>query len=255
MAVNDFVEREERPAYVQFETRPMEDKEATLREGRVMMKDVDFVKVTPPYSKDCFEQKADTWFENVKINVKNGRTPQDWLDIWLKTYEHFKLGKEEPINGISIKNWSSITPSQVKNLLSIGIKTVEDIAQANDEGLKRMGMGARELQNRAKAFLQATKDHGPITIENAALKEENIQLKGTIESLQSKIESLTQQISNVASQNLQIRPEGISVEDILDSTEEKSEYELLKKEYKATFGKEPHHLMRENGMKKALGIK
>ena len=55
MSVGELISREERPAYVRFERRPMEDKAASIREGRYVAKDVDFALVTPPYSNDCVE--------------------------------------------------------------------------------------------------------------------------------------------------------------------------------------------------------
>ena len=254
MAVGDIIDRDERPAYVQFERRAVEDKPESEKQGLSISKDVDFVKVTPPYSKDCYVQQVDVWFKNVENNVKNNRTPQLWLDHWKQAYEAFLKGQDAPLLGTPIRDWSAISPAQIKNLIHLNILTIEDLANANDEGLKRIGMGAVELRNKARNWLQAANDHGPLVMKVTALENENNQLKGTIESLQNKIQALTQQIGNIANQNLQIIPEGISAEEIIESVEEKTELEILRDQYRATFGKEPHHLMRERGLKIKLGL-
>lgn len=256
MAVGDLVDREERPAYVKFERRAIEDKAESLKQGKSVSKDVDFVLVTPPYSKDRFEFKVESWFKNQEQQVSNGRTPAAYLDYWKKSYQNWKNGQDAPVNGTSIKDWSAISPAQIKNLLAINILTIEDLACANDEGRRRIGMGANDLINKAKAYLQATKDHGPLVMEVSDLKSQNEQLKGTIETLQNQIQRLTMQIQNVSSERLNlVRPDAeITVEDILEEGKEKTELELLREEYKATFGKEPHHLMRERGLKEKLGL-
>jgi len=257
MAVGDVAEREERPAWVQFETRTIENKRESLKSGHYVGKDVDFVLVTPAYSKDCYEQKVELWFESVDRNVKNGRMPREWADHWRKAYQAWKQGQEIPVNGTPIKGWSVLSPSQEKMLLSLNVRTIEDLAAANDEGLRRMGMGGVDLRNKAIAWLKSSQDHGMVTQENAALLNENRQLKGTIESLEGKIKSLQQQVQNIAEVNIEtFRPEsGITAEDILESTQEVSDLDILREEYKKTFGKTPHHLMREKGIIAKLGLK
>lgn len=257
MAVGDLVEREERPAYVRFEVRAIENKVESLKQGIYVADDVIYALVTPPYSKDCFEQEVNKWLENQRINVKNQRIPQKYLDFWTESYEAFKKGQESPLDGTSVKDWSSISPAQVKMLLAAKMYTIEDLAASNDEGLRRLGMGGLDLRNKAKNWLQAASDHGPLTAQVTSLQTENGQLKGTIDSLQGQIAALTQQVGNIAQANLmQQGSEGnITAEDILEEvTTEKSELEILREQYQATFGKPAHHLMRENGLKKKLGL-
>ena len=188
MSVGDILERDEdRPAYVRFERRAVKDNEATLREGHYVSKDEDYALVTPPYSKDCVIKKADKWFEYVKKQVASGRVPMAHQELWEKTYARWQDGQEAPVDGTSIKDWNAISPAQCQNLINAGCRTIEDLAAANDEAMRRLGMGANDLRNKAKAWLQAAKDHGPLTEEVTHLKNKNKQLEGTIESLQDQI--------------------------------------------------------------------
>ena len=61
----ELASREERKPYVRFERMSVEDAAATLAAGRYVAKDVDYVLITPPYSKDVFKQKVKNWFEQV----------------------------------------------------------------------------------------------------------------------------------------------------------------------------------------------
>lgn len=259
MSVEALVNREERPPLVRFERRAVEDKARSLELGHYVAKDIDYVQVTPPFSKDCFESKVEQWFATVERNVRENRTPQKWLEYWKKSYENFKKGEETPLNGTPIKDWSAISPAQIKMLIHLNILTIEDMAVVNDEGLRRIGMGGLDLKRKANAWLQAAKDHGPLVMENAALKTQIEQMAGSISSLQDQIKRLQNQVVNVAEQNLSVYApkNGLSAADILEEIKESpvSELDLLREEYRATFGKEPHPLTREKGLKIKLGIK
>lgn len=255
MSVGEILERDEnRPAYVRFERRAVTDSERTLSEGHHVSKDEDYALITPPYSKDVVEKRVAAWFQTVEQNVRAGRVPERHYEQWKESYKRWQDGQEPPLDGTSVNDWSSISPSQRKNLISAGCRTVEDLAQANDEAMRRLGMGAQDLKNKAKAWLQASKDHGPLTMEIASLKNENAQLKGTIQSLQDKIK------------RFEIRMDAQDGE-VPRETEEKAESaswhpkdpsELVAQAqspaelYEAKFGKKPHHLMKEATILKKL---
>lgn len=244
MSVNQVMERDaERPAYVRFETRAVDDKAATLEAGHYVSRDEDWALITPPYSKDCVEKKVDKWLSQVRVNVKKGRVPQNHLDIWTQAYDSWKKGQEIPVNGTSIKDWNILSPSQCKNLISAGCLTIEDLAQCNDEGLRRIGMGAVDLKNKAKAWLQAAKDHGPIVMQVTSLLKENEQLKGSIESLQEQITLLARQIDSKENPVAEI-DNSIGITDIIEQTPAEQYFEK--------FGKKPHHLMKEATILKKL---
>lgn len=249
MSVGELLERDEdRPAYVRFERRAVDDKAATLKAGHYVSRDEDYALITPPYSKDCIEKKVDTWFGQAAVNVKNGRIPQRHLDLWKDSYKRWLNGQEEPLNGTSVKDWNALSPAQCKNLISAGCLTIEDLAAANDEALKRIGMGAVDLKNRAKAWLQAAKDHGPLVGQVTSLQKENEQLKGSIESLQEQVTLLTRQLDS-KDESPQVIPAireelTITADDILEKTPAQL--------YEEKFGKKPHHLMKEETILKKL---
>lgn len=197
-AVGEVAGREDRPAYVTFERIAVEDKAASLAAGHYVARDVDYVNVTPPYSKDIWKSKVTQWFDNMKQDVQNGRLPREWMDGYLRKYEAWKGGQEIPLEGTAIKGWGVISPAQQETLLRLNILTVEDLAGVTDEGAKRIGMGAMELKSKARAWLAQLHDRGPLTVKMAALEQENALLKGTIESLTDKVNKLVQALEGSA---------------------------------------------------------
>ena len=259
-AVGQVLNRSDRPAYVRFERRPVEDRKATLEQGRYICKDVDFALITPPYSKDCVEKKVDSWFPELEMKVRNGRMPADWRDMYIKSYQAWKNGQEIPLNGTPIKGWGVISPAQQEMLIHINIRTVEDLANVNDEGKSRIGMGALDLKNKAIAWLAQLNDKGPLTQEMASLKNENAQLKGSIESLMEQVKKLSSQMPKEAIIQMVPQVQTITVSDILDESVSKGpdvvdnsrEHNILVAKYIEKFGKSPHHRMADKTIKEAL---
>lgn len=227
MSVGEMSERKDRPAYVRFERRAVEDRSMPSINGRWPKRDVDYAKVTPPYSRDCFEQVASEWLAQMAAEVRNGRLPEQWYDGYVNAYEKWKNGQEIPLNGEPIKGWGVISPAQQANLIALNILTVEDLAIVNDEGCRRIGMGAAELRDKAKAWLSQMADKGPLTQENAMLKGENIALKGENDSLKARVKELSERLELVQRGEIAVnayappqpRQDGIAADDILDQPE------------------------------------
>lgn len=217
MSVGEVLNREERPAYVRFERRPMEDKAASIRDGRYVAKDVDFALVTPPYSKDCVEYKVEQWLINMDRNVRDGRIPERWADQWKASYQSWKNGQEMPLNGTPIKGWGVVSPAQQQTLIAMNCLTVEDLAGINDEGLRRIGMGAIELRDKAKNWLASMKDHGAVTVQLAAMEQENRNLAATVETLKAQVDALRSMIPKQQEVMVQVgREPEIRADELLD---------------------------------------
>ena len=216
-AVGELLERKDRPAYVRFERVPVEDPVASRAAGHYVAKDVDYALITPPYSKDIFKIKVAQWLVNLKQDVQNDRLPQQWADQYIDAYKRWQNGQEIPLSGTPIKGWGVISPAQQETLIRMNILTVEDMAACNDEGINRIGMGASELRNKAKAWLAQLTDKGPLTVEIAALKSENQLQKGSIAILTRQVEELMAQVrASAHMQAPQAESADIGAGDILD---------------------------------------
>lgn len=190
MYLEDVPRQKDRPAYVRFERVAIEDPVQTAAQGRFIARDVDMAMITPPGSRDIFKIEVTQWIQNMKQDVRNFRLPQEWMDQYLTAFEKWKAGQELPLHGTPIKGWAVLSPAQQALLTSLMILTIEDLAQLNDEGLQRIGMGAMDLRTKARAWLSQAQDKGPLTIENAQLKQSLITHQGEIETLKAQVAQL-----------------------------------------------------------------
>jgi len=251
MSVGELISREERPPYVRFERTVVEDKAASLAAGHYVGKDVDFVHITPQGSKDEMVAKVLSWFETQERNARDGRINPKWLELWKEGYQRWKQGQEMPLNGTPIRGWGIIAPSMQETLIRMHVMTIEDLAAINDEGIRRIGMGAMELKNKAKNWLQSMKDHGPLVSQVTALEQQNKILQSQVETLGAQVAALKN--GQTIQPQAVYQPENeISAADLLDDdvmiVPTNAPLTIIKsaslaEQYEVKFGKKPHHKM------------
>jgi hypothetical protein len=192
--------KEDRPPYVVFEVKSEEDRAASIASGRYSVKDVDYAIITPIGSKDRIERRADEWLEQMREQSGGGRSgepariPASWYSHFQGVFDHWKKGQEAPINGTAIKNWPAASPAQVKLLLNAHVTCVEDLAQANEEIITRIGMGGRDLKAKAQAWLAASADTGKVAEEINALRVQYEQAQAKNVELQMQVTQLAVQL-------------------------------------------------------------
>lgn len=194
------LEEKDRPAYIRFERRAVEDRAASEREGHFVSKDVDFAIVTPVGTKDEIPRNMAEWIPHLKQQVREGRLPASHEEHYIKCYEAFKKGEDLPTTGTPIKGWPVLSPAQQTNCIAANVRTVEDLAILNGEGAQRIGMGAQEMKSKAEAWLKASKDIGLVVQSNAVLLGENARLKATVESLTAKNNELAAKLQMATGQ-------------------------------------------------------
>jgi hypothetical protein len=177
-------------SWVTFEQRAIEDKPTSLKEGKYVGRDVDFVVITPAYGKDDVHKTVESWKEGLQLQLTLGKISQEDVTYYLAKYEAWKKGIDMPPDGTPIKGWMVLSPAQQKGLISVGILTVEDLAGVNDEGVRRIGMGGVELKRKANAWLAQAQDKGPLTLKMTALQTENDNLRGEVDTLKTQVEKL-----------------------------------------------------------------
>lgn len=175
-------EMKEKPPYVRFMVKAVEDRDASIEAGRYVSRDVEYALITPRGSKDCIEAEVQDYFARLKGSVQQGRFQQEWLNDILATYRAWKEGQDIPEKGTSLKNWPLLGPSQLNTLLGINIRTVEELAEANEETISRIGMGGRALAMKAAEWCRASVAGKPA--------EEVASLRLALESSNGKIQEM-----------------------------------------------------------------
>ena len=152
-------QNEQRP-FVRFEMRVTEDRSVVSPDGVTHMKDVPWAVVRAPGSKDSLEKPAKDWLDQLTQYARDDRVPRNWPSEYREAFALWEKGEEIPVNGTPIKTWPPLSPAQRKNILALGILTVEDLAKANEEVLSRIGMGAHNVKQLANSWLTEAKDMG-----------------------------------------------------------------------------------------------
>jgi hypothetical protein len=92
-------------------------------------------------------------------------------DVIEPAYNAFKKGEEVPENGTPLGAWGGVNADQAKFLKSMGMVTVESVAEMSDSTIDKLPFpGKRELKGLAQAFLDS-KDAADLAAKNAELLE------------------------------------------------------------------------------------
>lgn len=149
----DILPTEQHRFYVEFELRPEEDRAASIEAGHPVFKDVEYAVITMPGGGLVVDKPITPDLLNEWKHGKNRKPPSPFA---LSAYNAWKEGQEAPLNGTPLSNWPGVTPAQLKMCVGANIRTVEDLADAHEDALRRMGMGARALKDKAAAYLRAS---------------------------------------------------------------------------------------------------
>lgn len=120
---------------------------------------------------------------------KEGRTNPVW-DVIRPHYERWKQGQEAPTEGTPLDVWPAVTKGQVEHLRLLNIRSVEDVAAANDATMEKMGMGARVLRDKARAFISAKQGQSVIAEQLSQRDTEIATLKAQIADLTEAVQTL-----------------------------------------------------------------
>lgn len=185
--MNVAVQTGARPPHVDFYEDQLEDREASLAAGHYVGKPVNMVRVRQAGSKDSIERVADDWVDSLP---RNPSVLPQWVVHFNAMYDQFKRGLDPVADGTHIKMWPAVSPAESKTLLSAGVRTVEDLALANEPMLLRIGMGARALQQKAVAWLDSAKTTGKAAAELDELRVKVAQLIASDEEKNKQIAEL-----------------------------------------------------------------
>lgn len=188
---------QERPPYIRFEVGTMEYRDNS---GVSHSRDVEFIKVTPAGSKDVHEAIADEWIKG-KEDLARQNPPAynpEWAQRFRASFDLWRKGMAVPEHGTSIRSWPVASPSEVKRCIDANVLTVEDLAQINEQGIGRLGMGARVLQAKAATWLKERDGPGQAVARVNALEVENEDLKRQLAQMSETVATLSERVTALA---------------------------------------------------------
>jgi hypothetical protein len=193
--------------HIRFETRTEEDRNLSIEAGRMVYKDVDWIIVTPHGARDSNEDRASEWIEKKANAARQGTFDIEVLSKIRKAYEAYKEGKELPVDGTPLAMLPHLfTPAEIANCKSLHILSLETLAQANEETIARIGMGGREIKNRAVEAVRLSATGTGEALKVTALQQENADLKDRMRDLENVIRDLQAQMTDNLSAPRRGRP-------------------------------------------------
>lgn len=163
-AVAEYLRPMEKPVIVEFRTEAVKMEHASQKAGRPIYEDREFVTILIP---------------GMRGTSANELVNEEHKQRWPREYAAFRAGKEAPVDGTPLSEWphSTMTKSRVQELAYFNVRTVEHLAVLDDAALQRLGMGAFELRETARKFLDAAKHGtGPLEqlVQRALLAEREV---------------------------------------------------------------------------------
>lgn len=133
---------------VKFYMDLMEDSVESKKQGRPIFKEVEWIDIRTPGSRD-------TRIRPARERDKT-RFPMHYA-----AFKNRIAGEGEELVGTPLEVWPAIPASQAAELRFFNIRTVENLAGASDS-LGDKFMGFQAIKAKAKAFLEAAKGTAPI---------------------------------------------------------------------------------------------
>ena len=180
--------QENKSLSVMFFKRPLINPAKTAAEGREIYDDVVWIK---------------KWAAGDALNIiERPIYEQDKMEFPMH-WAHFMntQGTDDMVSGTPLSEWSLIGRSQAEELRALKFHTVEQIAEASDLALQRMGMSAGmspyTFRDKAKAFLSKSSTDAEalkrdeslkaLEVENERLRAEN---KAEMDKLKAQLDML-----------------------------------------------------------------
>ena len=187
----EMLQEERHGFYVEFELRPEEDREETIAQGMPVFKDVEFAMITMPGGGLVVDKPINEALLNEWKHGDNRRKPPS--PFAHRAYEAWKEGREAPVNGTDLKNWPGVTPAQLKTCQNATVRTIEDLAAANADTIRKLGMGGVAMMEKAKAYL-ASANQNKTSEEVSALMVKLDALSDTVKRKDEQISDLLERL-------------------------------------------------------------
>lgn len=161
--------------HVVFDTETVQDEVRTASEGRPCFREIEVVTI--------YIAGGDTVHRPVRHTSTNYE-PSD-PERFPRQWQAFKNKEVQSKSGTPLEEWPPLSKSQVMEMKAMNIFTVEDLATLPDGRLT--WMGARDLQKKAKNFIDSAKSSAPLL----QLQEENASLRRDMEALKAQIAAMS----------------------------------------------------------------
>jgi hypothetical protein len=161
--------------HVKFYMKPRIDPVESNKQQRPVYKDTPYIEMMMPGEKNVIIREP-VWEQHMR------RFPQHWAQ--------FQAGVKEQVIGTPLKVAPFLTESQIEELAFFKIRTIEQLADLADSSMNFMG--ANELKQAARRFLDKTMSSEALMKRIEALEAENARLARAKQDESVKVAASTQ---------------------------------------------------------------
>lgn len=138
---------------VEFFTKAVELKNKSEEAGRPIFEDREFVRISFPADskRELVAPAHEMHF------VAHARAQMTYAERFAASYDAFQGDVDNFIEGTPLTEAPFMTAAKVQELKALKVRSVEQLAGLPDSSMKKMGMGARDLRDKAIAFMDAAK--------------------------------------------------------------------------------------------------
>jgi len=158
---------------VKFFIESVKNARKSLQHSRPIFEEKEYISITVPGSRD---------------NISRPASDRD-KQRFPRHYAAFKQRIELPIEGTPLTEWPMINRSLADELAFRNLKTVEQLANLNDSNMAGLN-GAQGLKQKAKKWLETTKDDTILAKLQDELSERDAKLATQAEQIASMLESI-----------------------------------------------------------------
>jgi hypothetical protein len=185
--------------HVEFFIDNVEDAGETKKQGRPIYKEVEMVRIRYVADRNTVlvapALEKSFWDAEVKQHFS-------YAERFPDHYKAFKASVHYIGEGTPLLQAGIIAGAKAKELAHFNIHTVEALAELDGQALQGIGMGGRDLKNRAVAFL--AKQNGNAEVMKIA--NENSELKARLDELKAQLD--LQAATMAATQTAKPKSEG-----------------------------------------------
>ena len=151
-----------------------------VRYGDDAKKNVRFYRRSVPNSKVAIAAGEPAFVGADYISLKD---PGDRLHIidrpirpedqyrWPRQWQAYQANREQVPDGTPVAALFQQDPDVVDRLRQFGCYTIQQLAALDEHGITRLGMGARQMVNKAADFLERTANHDQVAAVMARMSE------------------------------------------------------------------------------------
>ena len=170
--------------YVEFTVEAVEDKAESVKQGRTIFKDKEYITINIIGDKNTVRKRP------VKL-VGDNHSAAD-PERWPRQWQAFKNQQVQTQEGTPITEWPMITKSDAASFKAMNIHTVDALANLGENNLN--WMGARSMRDKARAWIEQAKSGQGIS----QLQDENDKLRSDIEALKNQMDAFMNSVKPAA---------------------------------------------------------